>query len=140
MILQRDQPSRSCAFRRISGARSSRSDSKELAPANLFEVREKDDVFLAGDAWADLEFDVALGSGAVVHVCSPEDCPVYVQEESAGSCRGQEFLGDGGTIPNLGQKSLNLSDDGRNVQSVFQIAAVTRSLMSVVALSTKDAK
>ena len=40
-------------------------------------------------------------------------------------------MGDGGTIPNLGQKSLNLSDDGRNVQSVFQIAVVTGPLMSV---------
>ena len=40
-------------------------------------------------------------------------------------------MGDGGTIPNLGQKSLNLSDDGKNVQSVFQIAAVTGPLMSV---------
>ena len=42
-------------------------------------------VFLAGDAWADLESEVALDSGAVVHVCSPEDLPGYVLEESAGS-------------------------------------------------------
>ena len=103
-----------------------------LAPVNLFEVREKDPVFLTGDAWADLEFEVALDSGAVVHVCSPQGCPGYVLEESVGNRRGQEFLmRDGGTIPNLGQKSLNLSDDGKNVQSVFQIAAVTRPLMSV---------
>ena len=41
-------------------------------------------------------------------------------------------MGDGSTIPNLGQQSLNLSDDdGKNVKSVFQIAAVTRPLMSV---------
>ena len=103
-----------------------------LAHINLFEVVEKDLVFLAGDAWTDLEFEVALDSGAVVHVCSPQHCPGYVLEESAGSRSGQEFLmGDGGTIPNLGQKSLNLSDDGKNVQSIFQIAAVTRPLMSV---------
>merc|ERR1739841_245615 len=47
---------------------------------------------------------------------------------------GQEFLmGDGGTIPNLGQSQLNLSDESidRDIQSVFQIAAVTRPLMSV---------
>ena len=74
-----------------------------LVPINLFAVREKDPVFLAGDAWTDLEFEVAIDSGAVVHVCSPQDCPGYVLEESAGSRRGQEFLmGDGGTIPNLG--------------------------------------
>lgn len=42
-------------------------------------------------------------------------------------------MGDGGEIPNLGQKSLNLSDsDGKKeLRSVFQIAAVTRPLMSV---------
>ena len=42
-------------------------------------------------------------------------------------------MGDGGTIPNLGQKSLNLvgAAAGRDLVSVFQIAAVTRPLMSV---------
>ena len=42
-------------------------------------------------------------------------------------------MGDGGTIPNLGQSKLNLSDEGlgRDIESVFQIAAVTRPLMSV---------
>ena len=45
-------------------------------------------------------------------------------------------MGDGGTIPNLGQSQLNLTDftgdaSGRDIQSVFQIVAVTRPLMSV---------
>ena len=42
-------------------------------------------------------------------------------------------MGDGGTIPNLGQSMLNLTDESvdRDIQSVFQIAAVTRPLMSV---------
>ena len=40
-------------------------------------------------------------------------------------------MGDGGTIPNLGESRLNLSDDGKDLQSVFNIAAVTRPLMSV---------
>ena len=40
-------------------------------------------------------------------------------------------MGDGGTIPNLGQKQFNLSDRGSDVQSAFQIAAVTRPLTSV---------
>ena len=40
-------------------------------------------------------------------------------------------MGDGGTIPNLGQSQLNLSDDDKDIKSVFQIAAVTRPLMSV---------
>ena len=43
------------------------------------------------------------------------------------------MMGDGGEIPNLGETQLNLSDGevGRGIQSVFQIAAVTRPLMSV---------
>ena len=40
-------------------------------------------------------------------------------------------MGDGGAIPNLGASSLNLSDQGRDMQSVFQIAALTRPLMPV---------
>ena len=42
-------------------------------------------------------------------------------------------MGDGGTIPNLGQSKFNLTDEAtdRDLQSVFQIAAVTRPLMSV---------
>ena len=43
------------------------------------------------------------------------------------------LMGDGGTIENLGRKSLNLSDASvdRNVRSVFQIATVIRPHMSV---------
>ena len=107
-----------------------------LAPISLFEVSEKEGVLLAGagDTWSDLEFEVALYSGAVIHVCAPSGCPGIALAESPGSRRGQEFLmGDGGTIPNLGQKSLNLVDEsvGRDLSSVFQIAGVTRPLMSV---------
>ena len=87
---------------------------------------------LLNETWKDIEFEVALDSGSVVHVCAPEDCPGYRCAESPGSRRGQEFLmGDGGTIPNLGQSQLNLSDEDKDIKSVFQIAAVTRPLMSV---------
>ena len=107
--------------------------SDAIAPLNLFEVvGGAEPLLLAGDTWNDLEFEVALDSGAVVHVCSPEDCPGYLLEDSPGSRSGQRFLmGDGGTIADTGQKSLNLSDDGNDLRSVFQIAAVTRPLMSV---------
>jgi hypothetical protein len=105
-----------------------------LAPVQLVTVTETAEVLTNIDAWKDLEFEVALDSGSVVHVCSIDDCPGYRVGESPGSRRGQEFLmGDGGTIPNLGQSQLNLSDEvvGRDIESVFQIAAVTRPLMSV---------
>ena len=107
---------------------------EHLAPLNILTAVEKGAVLPVQDetTWRDLEFEVALDSGSVVHVCAPEDCPGYRCEHLPGSRRGQEFLvGDGGTIPNLGQSRLNLSDDGKDIQSVFQIAAVTRPLMSV---------
>ena len=105
-----------------------------LAPVHILEFAEPEHILVNEEAWKDLEFEVALDSGSVVHVCSLEDCPGYKLTESPGSRRGQEFLmGDGGTIPNLGQSQLNLSDNtvNRDIQSVFQIAAVTRPLMSV---------
>ena len=107
--------------------------SDAIAPLNLFEVvGGAEPLLLAGDTWKDFQFEVALGSGVVVHVCSPEDCPGYLREDSPGSRSGQRFLmGDGGTIVKIGQKSLNPSDDGNDLGSVFQIAAVTRPLMSV---------
>ena len=41
-------------------------------------------------------------------------------------------MGDGGEIPNLGQKQLKLSNTSLNsdAKSIFHIAAVTRPLMS----------
>ena len=42
-------------------------------------------------------------------------------------------MGEGGCIPNLGQMKLNLSNKAidSDIQSIFQMAAVTRPLMSV---------
>jgi hypothetical protein len=103
-----------------------------LPPINMITVADPAEILVATEQWKDLEFEVALDSGSVVHVCAPGDIPGYLVQASVGSRRGQEFLmGDGGTIPNLGESSLNLSDDGRDLQSVFQIADVTRPLMSV---------
>ena len=105
-----------------------------MAPVNILTTRDSDSIYVTGEAWQDMEFEVALDSGSVVHVCSLEDCKGYKLGESPGSRRGQEFsMGDGGTIPNLGQATLNLTDAGadRDLQSTFQIAAVTRPLMSV---------
>ena len=45
------------------------------APLDIMEVVAGEKPFLmAGDSWRDLDFEVALDSGAVVHVCSLEDC------------------------------------------------------------------
>ena len=90
---------------------------------------------LANEAWQDVEFEVALDSGSQDHVCDEIDCPGYVTEPSPGSMRGQCFIvGNGGRLDNKGQRSLNLEpldDDSTPLKSCFQIAKVTRPLMSV---------
>ena len=63
----------------------------------------------------------------------PQEAKRFASERAkTGSRRRQEFLiADGGTIPNLGESTLDLADGDKHLQSTFQIAAVTRPLMSV---------
>ena len=87
--------------------------------------------------WVDVEFEVALDSGSIVHVCRDSDTPGYDLKDSAGSRRGQNFLvGNGGIMPNLGEKRLSMqvpngASDTSMIASVFQTAQATRPLMSV---------
>ena len=87
--------------------------------------------------WVDVEFEVALDSGSIVHVCRDSDTPGYDLQDSAGSRRGQNVLvGNGGTMPNLGEKRLSMqvpngASDTSMIASVFQNAQVTRPLTSV---------
>jgi len=63
-----------------------------MAPVNLMMTVEKGgQVLMTNDAWEDIEFEVALDSGSVVHVCAPDDCPGYMLQEPPGSKRGQAF-------------------------------------------------
>ena len=67
-------------------------------------------------------------------MCSHEDMLGYLLEPSPGSKRNQQLMmGDGGKIANQGQKQLRLASPVQNsdIKSIFQIAAVTRPLMSV---------
>ena len=55
------------------------------------------------EEWIDVESEVALDSGSIVHVCRDSDAPGYILEESNGSRRGQNFLvGNGAKMPNMG--------------------------------------
>ena len=98
-------------------------------------IAEGDSAVLIGEQWEDVEFEVALDSGSQDHVCDEEDCPGYSTVASPGSSRGQCFIvGDGNRLPNMGQRALNLqplNDSTVDLQSCFQIARVTRPLMSV---------
>ena len=117
---------------------------------NLFDL-SGDDIMLSDGTdfqgnWVEVEFEVALDSGAIVHVCHDDDTPGYVLQESAGSKRQQHFtVGDGGRLPNRGEKRLNLaapkSGGGMGeILTVFQIANVTRPLMSVGRICDKGMK
>ena len=76
-----------------------------------------------------------LDSGATDHVCHPGDVPSYMAEASPGSIAGQGFIaGSGARVPKDGQSWLSLQASGKNgntVTAMFQVAAVSRPLMSV---------
>ena len=84
----------------------------------------------------DVEIEIAADSGASEHVAADTDAPSYKVEESIGSRSGQHFVGAGGhRMANRGQMKLNMRADngkkGRDVRTTFQVARVTRPLMSV---------
>ena len=85
----------------------------------------------------EIEFEVALDSGCVEHVCDDLDIPGYLVEPSEGSRRNANFIvGNGSKVPNRGQVHLTLefTDEKQEVNaltSTFQIAKITRPLMSV---------
>ena len=91
-----------------------------------------------GVDWVDTEIEVCLDSGCCDHVMDLQDAPGYQAYlvESPGSKRKQQFVvGNGERVPNEGQLVLNLESDvdkcTRKLQSTFQVAEVTRPLMSV---------
>ena len=48
-----------------------------LAPVNMLTFAEPEQILLNDEGWKDLEFEVALDSGSVVHVCGVDDVPGY---------------------------------------------------------------
>ena len=100
---------------------------KVVAPLSLFEIfGVSEPLVVAGDSWSDLEFEMALDSGAVVYVCSLEDCPGYSLSNSpleAGAGRSSSWLTAGRSCV-LCSKSPqspaphdlgNICDEGHNI-------------------------
>ena len=88
------------------------------------------------DEFLDVYVEAAADSGAGEHVVAESDASAYAIEESPGSKLGQHFIGAGGhRMPNKGQVRLSMRVDngkkGRDVKTTFQVAKVTRPLMSV---------
>ena len=89
--------------------------------------------------WVDTDIEITLDSGCCEHVMDISDAPGYANSisESSGSKRNQHFIvGNGEKVPNEGVFALNMEASGQddklsNIRSVFQVAEVTRPLMSV---------
>ena len=80
--------------------------------------------------------EITLDSGCCDHVLHAGEVPGYTILQSAGSRRRQHFVvGNGHKVPNQGEVHLNLDTvvGGKtsNLRSVFQVAEITRPLMSV---------
>ena len=120
-------------------------EQKKVAP--LFPITTDDqdeyDHALLGDTWQDRDIEVTLDSGCVDHVLDASETPGYCVVESPGSMRKQKFIvGSGHKIPNKGQVHLNLEADGGSgasaIGAIFQVAAITRPLMSVSKICDQD--
>ena len=109
----------------------------EDVEAHVLEGEAFDELNVA-DGSAEDTIQVALDSGAGEHVASRSVAPKYSVAESAGSRAGQHFVAAGGArIANEGQFKLRLRSggpakgEGKDIESTFQVAKVTRPLWSV---------
>ena len=98
-------------------------DEQDVSPVNtmcLCEGYGHSPEILVSDAdWIEIEFEVALDSGATDHVCHSGDVPGYIVEASPGSKAGQGFIvGNGARVPNDGQTLLSLQASGMDGNTV----------------------
>ena len=90
------------------------------------------DLMPMDDCQQGTEVAIAIGSGAVDHVANDEDMPGIEVVPSASSIAGRHFMGaNGKTIENRGQAAVAMKCGTANINSVFQIARVSRPLYSV---------
>ena len=62
------------------------------APVQVCEIADEDELLInEPQEWPEVEFEVALDSGSVVHVCSNADTLGYLLEPSPESKRNQHF-------------------------------------------------
>ena len=111
---------------------------KDESEAYVLEGEAFDELNVADAGFAEEVIQIALDSGAGEHVANRNIAPSYSIAESPGSRAGQHFVAAGGArIPNEGQFKLRLRSGGRargegkDIESTFQVAKVTRPLWSV---------
>ena len=82
--------------------------------------------------------ECVLDSGASENVAPPSMAQNWPIQESPGSQSGLHYTGaNGGRMPNMGQQVLPVQlENGMNATTIFQIAEVTRPLVSVARLTS----
>ena len=107
-----------------------------MPSSSLIMTSEEDPKVLAMDNFVETDILLTLDSGCCDHICDLSDAPGYsgVLTPSSGLQRGQRFVvGSGERVPNRGQVKLRMrskDSDGLLMSSVFQVAEITRPLMS----------
>jgi hypothetical protein len=105
---------------------------------------EEDPAVMAMEDFVETDILLTLDSGCCDHIVDMADAPGYacVLHPSAGSQRGQKFVvGNGDRVANRGQIKLRMKSkgtDGLLMNSVFQVAEITRPLMSVSRICDQD--
>ena len=103
---------------------------------------EEDPAIMSMEEFVETDILLTLDSGCCDHIVDIADCPGYacVLGPSPGSKRGQKFVvGNGGRVKNQGQVDLQMgAKDGSGFHSVFQVAEITRPLMSVSRICDQD--
>jgi hypothetical protein len=97
-------------------------------------IEENDILPFDSEEWIDQWIELTLDSGCCEHVLDLTDAPGHANfiTTSMGSRRGQNFVvGNGQKVPNEGEINLNMECEGVPLQSTFQVAEITRPLMSV---------
>jgi hypothetical protein len=93
------------------------------------------------DDWEDVMLTLTADSGAANHVLNSADIPGYTVMESEASKAGRGFVGpDGCRIPSEGEAELNLMGPQGGFRSTFQVAKVTRPLMSIARICDRGHK
>ena len=111
--------------------------------ANVVEEEEYDDDILTADTFSEVQVQIAMDSGCGKHVSPPSLIPGYKAAPSVSSRQGRHFIGAGGDrILNHGEVEINLctgaSAGNTKIHSKFQVADVTRMLMSVSQVCDND--
>ena len=108
-----------------------------LPVSALVMTTEEDPSVMSLEDFVETDILLTLDSGCCDHIVDMADAPGYaaVLHPSPGSQRNQKFVvGNGDRVANQGQVKLRMKakdEGGALMSSVFQVAEITRPLMSV---------